>query len=178
MRPISWLGCLLRVRLHVTATALDGQLDLELALAVQCRDLQLGVVHLDARGRRDVSGRDVARALLAQVHDDRLVVLARDDELLDVQDDLGDVFLDTGHCRELVQHAFDADAGDGRAGDRRQQGAAKRVAERVAEAWLEWFDDETRADVVDAVFTDGRALCDEHDFLRFSGRPLYDAASR
>ena len=168
MRPISWLRLLVPVRLHVAAAALDGELDLELALAVQRRDLQLGVVHLDTRGRRDVGRGDVAGALLAQVHDDRLVVLAGDDELLDVQDDLGDVFLDAGHCRELVQHAFDADAGDGCAGDRRQQGAAKRVAERVAEAWLEGLDDEARANVVDAVFTDGGALCDEHDFLRFS----------
>ena len=110
MRPISWLGCLLPFGLHVTAAALDGELDLELALAVQRRDLQLGVVHLDTGGRRDVSSGDVAGALLAQVHDDRLVVLAGDDELLDVQDDLGDVFLHTGHRRELVQHAFDANA--------------------------------------------------------------------
>jgi hypothetical protein len=34
--------------------------------------------------------------LLAQVHDDRLVVLGGDDQALDVEDDLGDVFLDPG----------------------------------------------------------------------------------
>ena len=35
---------------------------------------------------------DLGRPLLAQVHRDGLVVLGRDDEFLEVQDDLGDVF--------------------------------------------------------------------------------------
>jgi hypothetical protein len=55
--------------------------------------VQIGVVDLDAGRRRDVGSRDRARALLAQVHDDGLVVLRGDDEALDVEDDLGDVFL-------------------------------------------------------------------------------------
>ena len=78
----------------VAATALDGELDLELALAVERGEVQVGVVHLDTGRRRDVGGGDDAGALLAQVHDDRLVVLGGDDELLDVQDEVGDVFLD------------------------------------------------------------------------------------
>ena len=58
--------------------------------------MQVGVVHLDAGGRRDVGRGDRTGSLLAQVHHDRLVVLGGDDELLEVQDQLGDVLLDPG----------------------------------------------------------------------------------
>jgi hypothetical protein len=58
------------------------QLHLELALVVERGDVQVGVVHLDTGRRRDVGGGDGAGALLAQVHHDRLVVLAGDDEPL------------------------------------------------------------------------------------------------
>jgi hypothetical protein len=93
----------------VTAAALDRQLHLQLALAVEGRDVQLRVVHLDARRRRDVGRGDRARTLLAQVHHHWLVVLGGDDQLLEVEDDVGDILLDPGHRGELVQHSLDAD---------------------------------------------------------------------
>jgi hypothetical protein len=74
---------------------------------------------------------------VAKVRGDGLVVLAGDDEVLDVQDDLGDVFLHTGHSGELVQHTVDTDAGHGRARDGGQQGATQGVTERVSEARLQ-----------------------------------------
>src|SRR6478609_6687040 len=80
------------------------------------------------------------RALLAQVHDERLVVLRGGDEALDVEDHLGDVLLHARNGRELVEHAVDADGGDRRARDAREQGATEGVAERVAEAGLERLD--------------------------------------
>ncbi len=43
-----------------------------------------------------------------------------------------------------MQHAVDLDGGDGSAAQRRQQHAAKRVAERQAEAALERLGDERR----------------------------------
>src|SRR6266516_4477531 len=61
-----------------------------------------------------------------------------------------------------MQHAVDADAGDRRAWDGRQQSAAQRVAEGVAEARLEWFDDEPRPVVGDGLFRQRRTLRDEH----------------
>src|ERR1035437_1278098 len=143
----------------VAATAFDGQLHLELALAVQGRDVEVRVVHLDTCRRRDVRGGNRTRALLAQVHHDRLVVLAGDDQTLDVQDDLGDVFLDTGDRRELMQHAVDTQARHGRTGDAREQSATKGVAEGVAEAGFEGLDDEPRTGVGDDVFAQGGALC-------------------
>ena len=117
-------------------------------------------------GGCDVGGGDGAGALLAQVHDDRLVVLGGDDELLDVQDELGDVLLDarrrcvnscrTPSIRMLVTAA---------PGMRRQQGAAQRVAEGVAETGLERLEDEPRAELADRLFGEHGTLGDEHVYF-------------
>src|SRR5205085_11610757 len=58
-------------------------------------------------------------------------------EVLEVEDDVGDVFLDAGNRVELVEGVVEAHGGDRRARDRGQEGAAEAVAERVAEARLE-----------------------------------------
>lgn len=79
-------------------------------------------------------------------------------ESLEVQDDVGDIFLDSGNGGEFVEDAVDTDAGDSSAGDRRQQGAAERVTECVTEAGLERLDDEFRAVVGDDLFGQRRAL--------------------
>ena len=110
MRPISWPDLLVLHGGDVAATALDGQLHLQLALAVERGEDEVGVVHLDTGRGRDVGGGDQTRALLAQVHHDRLVVLRGDDQLLDVEDQVGDVLLDARHGGELVQDTVDADA--------------------------------------------------------------------
>jgi hypothetical protein len=144
----------------VAATALDGHLHLQLALAVERRDVQIGVVHLDTSRRRDVRRGDRTRALLAQVHHHGLVVLGGDDQLLEVQDDVGDVFPDPGDRGELVQHALDPNRRDRRAGDGGQQGPPNRVADRVAEAWLQRFDRELRPVVADLFFAERWTLCD------------------
>ena len=158
----------------VAAAALDRQLHLQLALAVQGRDVQVRVVHLNAGRRRDVRGGDRARTLLAQVHVHRLVVLGRDDEVLEVQDDVGDVLGHARHGRELVQHALDPDAGDSGTGNRRQQRTAQRVADRVAETWLERLDDEPGPELVYLFLGEAGALCDEH-CSSFPRCPLYDS---
>ena len=58
-------------------------------------------------------------------------------EALEVEDDLGDVLDDARHGGELVLDALDLDAGHGGAGDDDRQGAARRVAEGVAETGLQ-----------------------------------------
>ena len=84
-------------------------------------------------------------------------------DVLEVQDDVGDVLGDTGDGVELVQCVVEAHRGDGRAGDRRQQRAAQRVADGVAEAGLERADGEALTIVVFvADGFDGGALNDEH----------------
>ena len=87
-------------------------------------------------------GGDVGRAAHVEAQRHRLVGLAREHEVLEVEDDVGDVLGDAGDGVELVERVVEADLGDGRAGDRREQRAAQRVAERVAEAGLERADGE------------------------------------
>ena len=97
---------------------------------------------------------------------DGLLGLRGEDDVLEVEDDVGDVLGDTGDGVELVQCVVEAHGGDGRAGDRRQQGAAQRVADGVAEAGLERADGESLTVVgLLADGFDGGALDDEH------GRP-------
>ena len=87
--------------------------------------------------RLEVGGGHVGRAPDVEAQRDGLVAVDTHDEVLEVQDDVGDVLGDTRDGVELVQGVVEADLGDGRAGDRRQQRAAQGVAERVAEAGLE-----------------------------------------
>ena len=124
--------------------------------------MQIGVVHGDTGWRHDIAGGDVARALLAQVHRHRLVLLGADHELLEVEDDVGDVFLDARNGGELVQHPVDADAGDRGTGDRREQGSTQRIAQGVAESRLQRLDDEPRTGEIDRFLTEVRPLSDQH----------------
>ena len=105
----------------------------------------LGVEDLDAGRQLDVAGRDLGRAGRPQVNRRGLLVLAADNELLQVEDDVGHVLGDTLDRRELVQHAVDLHLRDGRARDRREKRSTQRVAERVAEAGLERLDRELLA---------------------------------
>src|SRR6478609_6725602 len=149
----------------VAATALDGQLHLQLALAVQRGQDQVRVVHLDTGRRGDVGSGDQAGTLLAQVHHDRLVVLRGDDQLLDVEDEVGHVLLDARHGGELVQDTVDPDAGDSGTGDRGEERAAQGVAEGVTEARLQRLDHEPGAELVDDLFGQRRALSDQHEVM-------------
>ena len=56
---------------------------------------------------------------------------------LDVQNQLGDVFLDARNRRKLMLHALDTDAGCRYAGERIEHDSAKRVAQRLTKAALQ-----------------------------------------
>src|SRR5690606_15759495 len=95
-----------------------------------------------------------------------LVAVADEDEILQVEDDVGDVLGDPGDRVELVQGVVEAELRDGRPGDGRQQGAAQGVAEGVTEAGLQRADGELLA--VAFLFADrldGGSLDDEHVLL-------------
>ncbi len=100
-----------------------------------------------------------AGALLRDVHLDlgRLAV-EEADQVLEVEDDVGDVLTHARERGELVRDALDLDGGHGGALERREQHAAQRVAERVAEAAIERLDHEDAAILVDLLVDDPRNL--------------------
>ena len=147
----------------VAPAPLDGDVDGQAALGVERGDVQVGVEDLDVGGELQVAGGDVAGPRTSRRRVTGSSAVHPDSEVLQVQDDVGDVLLHAGQGGELVQGVVEADLGDRRAGDRRQQGAAQRVAERVAEAGLERADGEPLAVVLLlADGLDGRSLDDEH----------------
>ena len=65
-----------------------------------------------------------------------------DQDLLQVEDDLGDVLDDALDALELVVDPVDLDRGDGRALDRAEEHAPERIADRVAVTRFEGLRDE------------------------------------
>ena len=149
---------------RVAAALLDGEVDGQAALGVERGDDEVLVEHLDVGRALDVAGGDRAGALGVDAARDRVGRLRRHDDVLEVEDDVGDVLGDTGDGVELVEGVVEAHRRDRRAGDRRQQGAAEGVAEGVAEAGLERADGEALpVGRLLADGFDGGTLHDEHD---------------
>src|SRR5690242_7962263 len=144
---------------NVAAAAPDRERDLEPALRREVRDLELRIEDLEVGGRLDVGGGDRAFALRSQPHLDlRRVAVEDADELLQVEDDVGDVLADARQRRELVRDALELDRGHGGALERGEQHAAQRVAERVAEAAVERLDLEDAAVLANVLVRDLRDL--------------------
>src|SRR3954451_12286807 len=173
------VGRLVLLGRPVAAAAPDRHVHLELGLRLERRDVDVRVEDLDARREVDVLGRDVAGA----GDDERRLDLGgirvhAAHDALEVEDDVGHVLLDALDRRELVGDALDPHAGHGRTRKRRQQNAPQGVAERVAEAAIEWLDRERAAVLVAAFAGDPGDLEVEHQVLVFRGwRPLVWAAT-
>ena len=130
---------------------------------------ELGVEDLDVGGGLDVAGAHLGRAALVEAQRHRFVRGAPQHEILEVEDDVGDVFLHTLDHVELVERVVEPHLRDGRAGDRREQRAAQAVAERVAEARLERCDRETLQVAFGLAGFDLGTLDDQHESLLFLG---------
>ncbi len=159
MTPIVCSGPAVHLRRHVAASAADGHDQLELPLVGEVRDLEVGVEDLEVGRQLHVRRRHRSRPLLLEPHLDlgRLAVQAAD-EVLEVEQDVGDVFAHARQRRELVGDALELHRRDGCALERREQHAAQRVAERVAEATVERLDREDAALLVDLFVDDARGL--------------------
>ena len=90
----------------------------------------------------DIACSDLTLALCGQV--ERLGTFGLDakHDLLEVQDEVDDVFDDAFDRREFMLDAFDAYRRDRRTRDPGQQRSPHCVSERVAETGLERFNDE------------------------------------
>jgi len=131
---------------------------------VERRDVQTLVQDLDSRRALDVACGDRCRATSVEAQRDLFVGFRREDDVFQVEDDVGDIFADTLNGVELVQCVVETNSNDRRAGNAAEQRAAQRVTDRVAEAGLERADSETLTrGVVVADGFDCWALNNEHD---------------
>ena len=124
----------------VATATLDAQRHGEFASLREVREHQLRVHDFDVVVRVDVASRHRARALLRQAQLRAVARVHLEGDLLQVEQDVDDVFLHAFDGGVLMEHAFDFHFSDGSARHGRQQYATQRVAERVAEATLERFD--------------------------------------
>src|SRR4029077_3582561 len=74
--------------------------------------------------------------LLLEVQRLRSLAVKLEGNLFEVEDDVGHILDDARERREFVEHSFDANGGDGRPFDRREQDAPERVADRGPESTL------------------------------------------
>src|SRR5262249_41557292 len=106
-------------------------------------------------------------------------------DLLQVEDDVGDILHDSRQRRELMQDTFDLDGGDGRALDRGEQDASERISHRRAEAPFEVLREKRslggrqrlRVHFATLRFLKSYAKC-QLKFLRFTSNTARRAAAR
>src|SRR4051794_33913621 len=122
---------------EIPDAALDREVHLDRhVVGVEGHQDEVRVDDLDVGRLGNVGSGHGAGPALDEPELDRVGREALEPELLDVQDDLGDVFLDPRDRRELLVHVTDLDAGDGGPFQGRQQDTAKGVAEGHAVAGL------------------------------------------
>ena len=80
--------------------------------------MQLGVEHLDVGRGLDITRGDLARTARVEAQHDGFLGRAAEHEILDVEDEVGDVFLHAGNDVELVERLVEAHLRDGGTRDR------------------------------------------------------------
>ena len=126
------------LRTEIADAALDRQVHLDRdVVGVEGHEDEVRVDDLDVGRLGDVGRGHRAGAALDEAELDGVGREALEPQLLHVQDDLGDVFLDARDRRELLVDVADLDARDRGAVERRQHDATEGVAERDAIAGLE-----------------------------------------
>ena len=126
----------------VAATVFDGQLDVERDRIGDSGDDHVAIDDFDL----------IVANHIARGHDTRLVTfnpqrlgggrVILDDQRLEVQADVGDIFHDTRNRGEFVLHTVDLGTGDRTAFQARQQDATQAVRQRVTKPALERLDHE------------------------------------
>ncbi len=130
------------LRAAITAADFHFQLGFEALLLVEGGDDLVGVEHLDAGVELDVAGRDGTFLCDVEEEDARLAIGELEEDLLEVEHDVGHVFRDAGQGAEFMDGALELDARDGGAFQRGEEHAAQGVAEGVAVTGFKGFGDE------------------------------------
>ena len=133
----------MRVGFDVAAALVHVQFDGEILVVLHREEVVLRVDDADTALILDVTSRHRAGLFDVDAENGILdVVGERQRQVLEVADDLVDVFRNASDRLVFVEHAVDAEAPDGRAAEGRQQHATHRIAERVTEAALQWLETE------------------------------------
>src|ERR1039458_4453669 len=119
--------------------ALEAHLHVDLSAFADGADVDLLVEDLNIAVGLDHAGGDNAGRVGAEVEGLGAVACKLEGNLLQVEDDVGGVLDHSADGLELVQHALDANGGNGCALDRREQSPAEGVAYGGAEAPLKWL---------------------------------------
>ena len=126
---------------NITTTAGDLHVQRQRSVAVQCRnvnirsqDSDIGIVH-------KVLGRDFA--ITGHVQVKGFVVIRQElyTDALEVQDNVGDIFLHTRNRRKFLVNAFDFHGDNSRTLQRGEEHATERVAEGDTPATFQGFYD-------------------------------------
>ena len=143
-----WLvGVLVLVTGGKAAPDLDLELDVKLLLSVERADVLIGVDDLDSLRALDIGG---GHRTLFRYRDGRgasFVVGRLEFHLLEIQDDIDDVFDHARQAGEFVGRTFDAHGGNRGPFERGKEDAAQGVAQRVAVAGLKRLGDEFCVDI-------------------------------
>ena len=136
------LGRLVAVAGHITSAVIEGQLHLELGIVHQGGDVLLGIEDLNVRVALDIAGSDLTGGGNIDGHGLLAFAVQLGDDALNIQDDLGHIFLHTGNGGKLMLDAIDLDGGGSGAGQRGKQNAAQRITEGSAVAALQGLNHE------------------------------------
>ncbi len=68
--------------------------------------------------------------------------------LLEVEDDVGYIFLDTGHGVKLMLNAIDANRGNGKTLERGEENATERITYSYAISGLQWLELELTEEII------------------------------
>jgi len=118
-----------------TTTDADFHLEVELGGTVEGADVEILVHDLLLGDLLDVAGRHVTGFVDGEGEGrGGAIVKVFKADLLEVEDDLCDILDDSGEGCELVLGSGDADGGDRRALERREENAAEAVANGVPES--------------------------------------------
>src|SRR2546422_466601 len=121
----------------IPAPMLDDDLHVQNGALIQGRNVKVRRQDLDVCIVLHVAGFGDPGPLLAQANGLGLIGMQLEADLLDVKNDVGDVFGDAGNRGEFVQDALDFDGDDGSTRQRGQQDPTQRIADSRAEPTLE-----------------------------------------
>ena len=121
---------------NIAPAVLKHDLHMELRALIQRRNMQFGVDDHDIGIRKDILRLDFTFARLIDNHLLGAIAIQLAAQLLEVENDFGNIFLHALDDRELMEHTVDAHTRHRHTGQAREQHATHGIAKRSAESAL------------------------------------------